>query len=110
MVHFNRKFISETFLLFNHRLNALDRLTDMAPERSERQTMKPHFCEFSEPYTTEVEEIFNKTVKKSFLVPCSDLDESRSKRDMCEVFRYGFIFIRCLFIVNWCLTITAYLH
>jgi hypothetical protein len=53
---------------------------------------KPNFCEFSEPYTVELEEVFNNTVKKSFQIPCSDLEGSlgnRNKRDMCEVFRYG---------------------
>ena len=53
---------------------------------------KKNFCKFSEPYTVEVEELFNRNVTKSFQVPCSDLQRSlgaRNKRDMCKVFRYG---------------------
>jgi hypothetical protein len=53
---------------------------------------KENICKFREPYTAEVEEVFNKNVTKAFQVPCSDLQGSlgtRNKRDMCEVFRYG---------------------
>ena len=58
------------------------------PTRQEKKI----FCKFSEPYTVEVEEVYNRNVTKSFQVPCSDLQgnlRTRNKRDMCEVFRYG---------------------
>ena len=70
-------------------LKELDRLSDMANDVPTLQEKK-NFCKFSEPYTVEVEEVFNRNVTKSFQVPCSDLQGSlgtRNKRDMCEVFR-----------------------
>ncbi|XP_028403857.1 mucin-2-like isoform X2 [Dendronephthya gigantea] len=68
-------------------LNELDKLSET---RSQDPKRKPNFCEFTEPYTAEVEEVFNKTETKAFTIPCSDLNggpETRTKRDMCEVFR-----------------------
>lgn len=77
---------SQTWFL--HRLNEIDRLSET---NSLDEKRKPNFCEFSEPYTAEVEEVFNKTETRAFRIPCSDLNEgpeTRTKRDMCEVFRY----------------------
>lgn len=86
--------------IFKCRLNELDRLSEIHNDVSQEPTTgspagtkRPNFCEFEEPYIAEVEEVFNKTVTKSFQVACSELEGSlgtRNKRDMCEVFRYDF--------------------
>lgn len=79
-------------------MNELDELSDISNDLSKGRdsslvaSRKQNFCEYREPYEVEVEELFNKTETKSFLVPCSELEgsvETRNKRDLCKVFRYA---------------------
>ena len=86
------------FFSFKNRLNELDKLSDISNGFSKGRDTSPvaskkqNFCEYREPYEAEVEELFNKTETKSFLVPCSELEgslETRNKRDLCKVFRYA---------------------
>ena len=77
---------------FSHfRLDELDRLAEIG--QPETPKVKSHFCEFREPHSSREEELFNRTISKTFLVPCAELKEkvpTKTRREvvkMCEVSR-----------------------